>query len=48
VVTLEGMKQQLPKTKYQIRSIDELPTYYLKGKPIVMPPGHITSQPDTP
>jgi hypothetical protein len=43
IVTFEGMKQQLPNAKYQIKSIDELPVYYLKGKPLVMPPGHMDS-----
>ena len=41
LVTLEGMRQQLPNAKYQIKSVDELPIYYLKGKPLVMPPGHM-------
>jgi hypothetical protein len=47
IVTLEGMKRQLPTARYQVKSIDELPAYYLKGKPLVMPPGHMDGAPSS-
>lgn len=45
LTTLEGMRQQLQsKPKYQIKSIDALPAYYLKGAPLVMPPEHMVAE----
>jgi hypothetical protein len=45
LTTLEGMRQQLQsKPKYQIKSIDALPAYYLKGSPLVMPPEHLAPE----
>ncbi|MFY9810302.1 START domain-containing protein [Aquabacterium sp.] len=40
--TLQGMRKRLDEhNKYQIKSIDELPTYYLKGKPPVLSAEHL-------
>lgn len=39
-VTLDGMKKEIIKPKYQVKSLDDLPAYYLKGKAIVLPPDH--------
>jgi hypothetical protein len=41
LVTLQGMQQQLGKPKYQIKSVDELPVYYLKGKVLTFPESHL-------
>lgn len=40
--TLQGMRKRLDEhNKYQIKSIDELPTYYLKGKQPVLSAEHL-------
>ncbi len=41
LVTLEGLHNQAGQARYQIKSVNALPAYYLKGKPIVMPEGHL-------
>lgn len=41
LVTIEGMQKQMKLPRYQIKSIDELPTYYLKGQPLVLPEQHL-------
>lgn len=40
--TLQGMRKRLDDhDKYQIQSVDELPTYYLQGKPLVFSAEHL-------
>jgi START domain len=41
ILTIEGLRKQMKQAKYQIKSIDELPAYYLKGRPLVIPLDHL-------
>ncbi len=41
LVTLEGLRNQVGQARYQVKSVDALPAHYLKGKPIVLPEGHL-------
>ncbi|HEX5374166.1 MAG TPA: START domain-containing protein [Aquabacterium sp.] len=45
--TLQGMRKRLDDhDKYQIQSVDELPTYYLQGKPLVFSTEHLGARPE--
>ncbi len=46
LVTLQGLQHQITKAKYQIKSVDELPAYYLKGKVLTFPESHLRSDAD--
>lgn len=39
LVTLEGMQKQMTQTRYQIKSANELPTYFFKGRSLTLPKG---------
>lgn len=41
LVTLEGLKAQVGQARYQIKSVQELPTYYHTGKLIDLPASHL-------
>lgn len=42
--TLRDMRKRLnDHDQYQIRSMDELPSYYLQGQPLVLPPEHLAA-----
>lgn len=41
LVTLEGLRKQTEQPRYQIKSMNDLPAYYRKGKPMVLPEGHL-------
>lgn len=41
LVTLEGLRKQVEQPRYQIKSVNDLPAYYRKGKPMVVPEGHL-------
>jgi len=41
LVTLQGLKRQVGQPRYQIKSADELPAHYHKGKPIELPQWHL-------
>lgn len=40
LVTLEGLKREVVKPKYKIRSTAELPDFYQRSKTITLPPDH--------
>ncbi|KGM39767.1 hypothetical protein JY96_06275 [Aquabacterium sp. NJ1] len=41
LVTLEGLKAQVGQARYQIKSVQDLPAYYHKGKLIDLPAWHL-------
>lgn len=41
LVTLEGLKAQVGQARYQIKSVQELPTHYHTGKLIDLPASHL-------
>lgn len=41
LVTLEGLKAQVGQARYQIKSVQELPVHYHKGKPVDLPAWHL-------
>lgn len=41
LVTLEGLQAQVGQARYQIKSVQELPTHYHKGKLIDLPASHL-------
>ena len=41
LVTLEGLRKQVALPRYQVKSFGELPAHYHKGKPMVLPEGHL-------
>lgn len=41
LVTLEGLRKQVALPRYQVKSFNELPAHYHKGKPMVLPEGHL-------
>jgi hypothetical protein len=43
VVTIDGLRRQAKLPAYQIKSLDSLPTHYLKGRMLVIPPEHLQS-----
>ncbi|MEY4428461.1 MAG: hypothetical protein RLZZ182_1150 [Pseudomonadota bacterium] len=40
LVTLEGLKREVVKPKYKIKSLADLPDYYQRSKSITLPPDH--------
>lgn len=40
LVTLQGLKKEVVKPKYKIKSTAELPDFYFKGKTLSLPPDH--------
>jgi hypothetical protein len=41
VITIDGLRRQARLPAYQIKSLDSLPTHYLKGRMLVIPPEHL-------
>jgi hypothetical protein len=39
--TIEGLRKQLKLPAYQIKSLDTLPTHYLRGRPLLIPGEHM-------